>query len=405
LVRELPGLLSRVRGVLSITVGINLTPDLQPESATLLSVNDERFSEAPLLRMLLGKVGDHEGVMPLHLVPSIPGHRGGEPPNPMLIPLFRDLSKVMSEVTRPVARALSRYTHLSYHLLGRLRPELAFYVGAAKLVSRMQAAGLPMCQPELSDREERVTEVEDSYNLHLALRLLDRGAGTELNGTVVENDVALNSRGRIVVLTGPNQGGKTTYTQGVGLIQVLAQVGLYVPGSKARLSPVDNVYTHFPVEEELSEGTGRFGDEARRLSDIFQGATRHSLVLLNEPLSGTYPGESFYLARDLLRIWRLLGTRVILTTHMHELAAQVDELNEQTPGDSPIISMVSSRIGREPTASGSPQSAIERSYRVVKSPPMGRSYARELAMLYGISYEQLMDLLHERGLLDPKDDI
>jgi DNA mismatch repair protein MutS len=401
LVRELPGLLSRVRGVLSITVGINLTPDLLPESATLLSVNDQQFTEAPLLKALLGNAGDYEAVMPLHSVPLFRGDKGGGAPNPMLIPLFRDLSKVMSEATKPAAEALRRYVRLSYHMLGRLRPELAFYIGAAELVRRMEAAGLAMCRPELAPRGDRLCVVREGFNLNLALRLLAGGQADGLADVIVRNDVVLDSKGRIAVLTGPNQGGKTTYAQGVGLIQVLAQVGLYVPGTTARLSPADNVYTHFPVEEELGKGTGRFGDEAKRLGEIFQKATDQSLILLNEPLSGTYPGESLYLARDVLRIFRQLGARVILTTHMHELAAQVDDLNRETSGDSPIVSLVSSRIEREPAPTEVRRTAVERTYRVVESPPMGRSYARELAMLYGISYEQLVDLLRERGLLKP----
>src|SRR5207245_6024972 len=85
--------------------------------------------------------------------------------------------------------------------------------------------------------------------------------------------------------------GKTTYTQMVGLCQILAQTGVWVPAASARLSPVDNIYTHYPVEEQLTKGTGRFGDEAQRLYQIFARGTRHSLILLNESLASTNPGE------------------------------------------------------------------------------------------------------------------
>jgi len=89
--------------------------------------------------------------------------------------------------------------------------------------------------------------------------------GASLVGRVIPNDVILGSRGRIVILTGPNQGGKTTYLQAVGQAHVIAQAGVFVPGRDARISPVDGIYTHFPVEERLKLGTGRFGDEARRM--------------------------------------------------------------------------------------------------------------------------------------------
>jgi DNA mismatch repair ATPase MutS len=123
--------------------------------------------------------------------------------------------------------------------------------------------------------------------------------------------------------------------------------------------------------------------------------------LLNEALSGTYAGESLYLARDVLRIWRMLGARAIFATHLHELAERLDGLNDSVPGDSRVVSLVSSRI--EPDAAGTAgvDAASRRTYRVVKSPPMGRSYALELARLYGISLDQLQETLRARGALPP----
>jgi DNA mismatch repair ATPase MutS len=199
--------------------------------------------------------------------------------------------------------------------------------------------------------------------------------------------------GRIGILTGPNQGGKTTYTQMVGLCQLLGQTGLWVPAAQARLSPVDNIYTHYPVEEQLARGTGRFGDEAQRLSQIFAHGTRHSLVLLNESLASTNPGESLYIAQDIMRILRRLGTRAIFATHLHELAADVATLNASTTGESRIVSLVASR-----TEAG--EDGHRCAYKIVPGPPLGRSYAREIAAQYGISYDQLTALLQQRGMLD-----
>ena len=406
LARELPAFLSRMRGVLSITIGVNLDPDLRPVEATLISVNDQRFSEAPLLKLLLGQTDEYETVMPLHSVPVIPSPTnplGSQRMNPLMLPLFRDLSRVMEQVSQPIAQALEKYVHLNRRFLTRLAPELAFYLGAVALFSRIKASGLPLCKPELAPREERVCQVENGYNLNLALHLLDREGRTDLSRIVVKNNVALGDEGRIIILTGPNQGGKTTYMQGIGLMQMLAQVGLYVPGSRARISPVDNICTHYPTEEDLSKGTGRFGDEAQRLSEIFDRVTPHSLVLLNESLSGTYAGESLYLATDLVRILRRIGARAIFVTHFHELAAQVDALNAESPGDSLIVSMVSSRIDPETTAQRTAPGGTSRTYLVVKSQPMGRSYARELAARYGISLEQLVNRLRERGVLHSSD--
>jgi DNA mismatch repair protein MutS len=256
-----------------------------------------------------------------------------------------------------------------------------------------------LCRPDIVDMDERVCEVEESYNINLALHFSSRIRDTSIAEVLVRNDVMMGDNGRVMILTGPNQGGKTTYLQAIGLTHILAQAGLHVPGSRARISPVDNIFTHYPVEEQLERGTGRFGDEASRLHDIFQQATRYSLILLNESLSGTNTGEALYLAQDIVRILCQMGTRAVYATHMHELAAGISTLNEQTSGDSQAISMVASLIEEMAHQNGGAESPIKRSYKVVPSPPMGRSYAKELAEGYGISYEQITAMLQQRGVI------
>jgi DNA mismatch repair ATPase MutS len=235
--------------------------------------------------------------------------------------------------------------------------------------------------------------------VNLALHHLNRREAQELSEVVVTNDVHMGAEGRVYILTGPNQGGKTTYTQAVGLTQIMTQTGLYVPGEGARISPVYGIYTHYPLEEELEKGTGRLGDETQRLNVLFSQVTRHSLVLLNESLSSTAPGESLYLARDVVRVLRLLGARAIFVTHLHQLAADAESLNAETPGDSRIVSMVASLIEEDEGSHGGDSRGIRRTYKVVPNPPMGRSYAMEIARRYGISYEQLKEALAERGVL------
>ena len=198
-------------------------------------------------------------------------------------------------------------------------------------------------------------------------------------------------------LTGPNRGGKTTYIQGVGLVHLLAQAGCYVPGTRAAISPLDHLFTHFPTEEKPESEAGRFGEEAIRLGEIFGQVTRSSLVLMNESLSSTSFSESLYLAEDLVRILRRVGARAIFSTHLHELANRVDELNDSVPGESRIVSIVSSPV--EPTANG-----LQRSYKLEVRPPLGQSYAREIAAQYGISYPQLEQALSARGVLQEREE-
>jgi DNA mismatch repair protein MutS len=398
LTRELPNLLQTIRANVSVTIGVNLDGQFRPVAATLLSVNTQQFASSTFLDRLLGNHGEgFKGLGPLHTVPNLPqgqgpaGSRGGNRDvNPFMDPLFRDLAQVLDGVCRPIAQALRQYDTLHSGFLTALRDDLAFYLAAVRLMERLRSRGLPVCRPEIAPTIERVCEIHETYNVNLALHQM---AHTDDTARIITNDVHLGDDGRIGILTGPNQGGKTTYTQMVGLCQILAQAGLWLPAARARISPVDNIYTHYPVEEQLAKGTGRFGDEAQRLCRIFTRGTRHSLVLLNESLASTNTGESLYIAQDVVRVLRRLGARAIYATHLHELAADVSALNASTAGDSLIVSLVASR--REPADDGP-----RRSYKIIPGPPLGRSYACEIAAQHGISYDQLTALLQQRGVLE-----
>ncbi len=180
------------------------------------------------------------------------------------------------------------------------------------------------------------------------------------------------------------------------ITQVLAQVGCFIPGKEAVISLVDHVFTHFPLEEKPAMDMGRLGEEATRLGKIFQQVTRDSMVLLNESLASTSSGESLYLAQDIVKALRRLGARAIYSTHLHELANRVVEINESVSGDSRVVSVVSSPVNLSGNAS---EDEFTRTFKIETRPPLGQSYAKEIAVRYGISYEQLERVLSERGAL------
>ena len=394
LVKELPGLLSKLRSSASITIGVNLDASLRPVQATLLSVHEKPFTDQSLLNQLFGTRTDREGIAPLHSVPRKVEGPFSSPIDPMLVPLFADLAKVLEKTAIPIADRLNQYASLHGQLFTNLREALIFYLGATRFIRRFRELGLDMCRPEITPASKRRCEVKDSYNVHLLLKQLSAAAGTP--SAIVRNDIHMGPEAGILILTGPNRGGKTTFMQGVAVVHILAQVGCYVPGKQAVVSPLDHLLTHFPVEEKPESDAGRFGEEAMRLGKIFEQVTHHSLVLLNETLSSTSFSESLYLAQDLVQILRRIGARAIYATHLHELANRVDELNNLVPGDSKIISVVSSPIEADVQANGG--EAI-RSYRLEVRPPLGQSYAREIAARYGISYQQLENVLTKRGVL------
>ena len=392
LVSELPALREAAEKVSSVTIGVNLDEEARPVAATLLSVNDRPFSgQRSLLARLLGRVPDDvagAGIAPLH-------READFSPSPFLEPLFRDLADVLRQVCGPIARALAHYVDVSVAPLQSLADEVTFYLGAARLAHRLRAAGLPLCLPEILPTEQRTTRVIGLYNVGLALRLLDHPPAAGQPNRPVPSDLDMGPQGRSFVLTGPNLGGKTTFVQAIGIAHVLAQAGLPVPGESALISPVDAIHTHFPAEEQTARGTGRLGEEAERLAGIFSRATPGSLVLLNESLASTSPGEALYLARDAMGALRLLGARTIYATHLHELATRLDELNALAPTEPPTVSLVA---GVVPTNQRAGDSDLGRTYRIAPGPPQGMSYAQEVARRHGISLDQLRERLRQRGV-------
>jgi DNA mismatch repair protein MutS len=399
---ELPALRTTLSQARSVTIGINLTPDLMPESATILALSEEPVEGArTLLGRLLGGADAGRGLTPLQRAGSASGFAGQ--PNR----LTRDLNTLLEDVAAPVGRALDRYATMPIERLASVGPELALLLNGALLVERLSRAGLPMCRPAILPSDDRVTAIDDGYDISLALRLhrpdgtLATGPGlpsapTDGEPGVITNDITFDdASGRVWILTGPNRAGKTTYTRAVGLTQILFQAGLYVPGRAARLSPVDAIYTHFPSLEQAQPGMGRLDEEAARLAAIFQRATPHSLVLLNETLAGTAASEAEGLARDAVRGLRLLGARAVYVTHLHDLAMAVDEINATTPGTSLVGSLVADADDEEDSAIG-PQH--RRTYRIHPGVPRGTSFASEIARRYGISYAQLAALMQERGI-------
>ena len=405
---ELPAMLDLIRGIKSITIGINLDSQLRPAEATLLAINTARFyGDAPsLFKRLFGSedgTPSQEGIGPLHKASNRKTNIGEynvrlpQSENPLMHPLFKDLNDVMDQTCQPIAAALRRYVRVSGRLLTALQDEIAFYLGAIRLIHHLRDCGLPVCRPEIASKEARLCQIKDIHNLNLALRAAPLYRARDLSREMVGNDVNFDDDGRIFILTGPNRGGKTTYTQAIGLAHVMMQAGLYVPAVGARMSPIDGIYTHFAAEERPEQEAGRLGEEALRLSRIFEHATRYSLLLFNESLASTSAGESFYLARDIVRVMRLMGARAIFATHLHELAEDVDAINAETDGDSKVISMVS-MVQIDESVHGE---SARRTYRIVPGPPMGRSYAREIALRYGISFDQLTASLQARNQLPP----
>ena len=218
---------------------------------------------------------------------------------------------------------------------------------------------------------------ENIYNLKLI--------GSLEPADVIRNDLLFDSEKRVYILTGANRGGKTTVTQALGQLFLMAQGGIFIPGSRFSFSPCDLVLTHFPADEDRTLDLGRLGEECKRFRDLFSAASEKSVLLLNETFSTTSFEEGYYIAVDAVRAILNRGSRTIYNTHMHKLASDLDSsINDPSRPEKAVSLVAETTDGRN-------------SFRVCIAPPEGKSFARTIAEKYGVTFESLSSLIPDSG--------
>ena len=243
--------------------------------------------------------------------------------------------------------------------------ELQFYLAYLDYIRPLRDAGLSFCYPDVSASSKDV-RADGTFDLALARKLVTQGS------PVVTNDFRLEARERIAVVTGPNQGGKTTFARTFGQLHHLASVGCPVPGSAARLFLFDRLFTHFEREEDLSARTGKLEDDLIRIGGILRAATPASIVILNETFASTTTRDAHFLGTKLLTKVMRLDALCVYVTFVDDLAS----LGEQ------VVSMMSTIV---------PENPAERTYKVVRKPADGLAYALAIAEKHGLTYERLLE--------------
>ena len=160
----------------------------------------------------------------------------------------------------------------------------------------------------------------------------------------------------------------------------MMQLGMFLPATSAKISPADAIFTHFPTGADDTIDKGRLGEECARLGEIFDCVTSNSLVLLDESLSSTGSFEGSYIAAEVLSGLAVVGCRTLFATHLHELAAEIGRINEE--------SEKAGGVKIETLVAGIEEG--QRSFKIYRAKPDGKSYARDIAEKYGLTYENIL---------------
>ncbi len=243
--------------------------------------------------------------------------------------------------------------------------EVQFYVSYLELITPLNRAGLERCYPRLA------SSVPDTYNcggydLALACKLVAEG------GKVVCNDFHLSGEERVLVVTGPNQGGKTTFARAFGQMHYLAALGCPVPGREARLLLADDVFTHFGKRENLAELRGKLEDDLLRIHAILTRSAARSVIIMNEIFTSTTVQDALFLSRNILEQVFVKGSLAVLVTFLDELTAAGPH----------TVSMVAAVDPRDP---------MVRTFKVLRGPADGLAYALSMADRHRLTYESIKE--------------
>jgi hypothetical protein len=223
---------------------------------------------------------------------------------------FRALGALGNRGIGLAATALAQSADHVGDFFGMLRAELAFYVGCVNLHERLVQKSEPTCMPLPAAADEQRLSFRGLYDVGLTLSVDRRVVGNDANADMKN----------LLIITGANTGGKSTFLRSVGLAQLMMQSGMFVPAESFCASLCDGLFTHYKREEDVRMESGKFDEELSRMSEIVDHIASHSMILFNESFAATNEREGSEIARQIISALLERKVRTCCVTHMYELA-------------------------------------------------------------------------------------
>lgn len=262
------------------------------------------------------------------------------------------LSELQGRGTSLVANAVAQSAEHILNFLGMLKTELAFYLGCLNLHARLTQLGEPICFPLPAASDQHRHSFQELYDVCLALSMKRK---------VVGNDVHADHK-NLVIITGANQGGKSTFLRSIGVAQLMMQCGMFVPAESFSANISDGLFTHYKREEDVSMKSGKFDEELSRMSVIVDHITANSLVLFNESFAATNEREGSEIAKQIVTALLDKRVKVFFVSHLYDFARRFY--------DEGLPNAIFLRAER--------QSDGTRTYKLIEGEPLQTSYGEDL---------------------------
>lgn len=365
------------RQVKSATLSVSMNSGLRPSFAQVSEIHDHKIKFPKAFRKVSDALSDDPYFMDKRLASYVPVFRIGK----INYDLLEEIEFGLRDYKGKLEAFVATYERIDIAPFLTLYDEMMFYQASVALIKTLSEADLPVTKPTIINSDHFMMEMKDSYNLHLALEQIEteKQSKSPVRDEMVYNSLTIDENHRHFIISGANRGGKTTFTQSIGQVVLLTQLGLFVPAKEVTCSLAEQLITHFPVSEKDTKDYGRFGKECERFVEGFNQASAKTLFLLNEPFSGTSHLESLNIATQGVRALIDKNIPFLINTHLHEL---YHEVKEQNVSESKIISLVTHMEGNQST------------YIIEEREPLGKSYAFEIATKYGVTFEQLVSTVH-----------
>jgi hypothetical protein len=254
-----------------------------------------------------------------------------------------------------------------------LRAELGFYVCCLNLAGRLAAKGAPVTFPDPAQASPPVFSCTDLRDASLEL---------QSPAPVTGNDVQADGKS-LIIITGANSGGKSTFLRSAGVAQLMMQCGLFVTAQSYQANVTRGIFTHFIRGEDATMTSGRLDDELNRMSGIAAQIRPHSLMLFNESFAGTNEREGSEIGYQIVRALLDAGIKVFFVTHRFGLA---DRFHQQHAAGTLFL-----RAERLPDG--------RRDYKLAVKDPLPTSYGEDLYYRLGgwLEEDSTPDSCHPRG--------